>query len=527
MNRRLGFIIGFLLFAVSVTAQGQEKLGNGMNVIFFLVDDLGWRDVGCYGSEFYETPNIDRLAQEGMKFDQAYASCHVCSPSRASILTGKYPARLGLTDWLPGRKNFPFQKLKNAEIPLHLSHDETTLAEALKSHGYETAIIGKWHLGEEGSTPLDHGFDYRITSWNKGWPLTYHAPFKLADMEDAADGEYLTDYLTDRTLEYMETHKERPFFIYLSHFAVHDPIQGRADLVRKYEEKLARMEASSALPYILEGNPDTSRQYARRELDSMLLLPEYAGFDLMPNRIVKIKQRQDNVQFAAMVESMDESLGRIMEKLDELGLVENTIIIFTSDNGGMAAANFGNPSKHITAETLDKQFSSSNLPLRGAKGWLYEGGIRVPAIVKYPKAVQAGTTSAAPIINTDFYPSILAMLGLPLRPAQHKDGQSFLDILSGSKRKSDTPLYWHFPHYSNHGLQSPGAAVRLGNYKLISYFENGTVQLFDLSKDIGELHDLSARKSAKAKKMKRMLEAWQLEVRAPSMPLNPDYLTTQ
>ncbi len=527
MNRKLKLIIGLLLPVLTGFAQAQQNAGNGMNVIFFLVDDLGWSDVGCYGSEFYETPNIDRLAQEGVKFSQAYASCHVCSPSRASILTGKYPARLGLTDWLPGRKEFPFQKLKNAEIPQHLSHGETTLAEALRGHGYRTAIIGKWHLGEAGSTPLDHGFDYRITSWNKGWPLTYHAPFKLADMEGAADGEYLTDYLTDRTLAYIEANKDAPFFIYLSHFAVHDPIQGRADLVRKYAEKLALMEASSAPPYILEGNPDSSRQYSRRELDSMLRLPAYAGFDLLPNRIVKIKQRQDNIQFAAMVESMDESLGRILDKLDELGLADNTVIIFTSDNGGMAAANFGNPKKHIPEEALDKQFSTANLPLRGAKGWLYEGGIRVPAIVKYPAAARAGATSETPIINTDFYPSVLDMLGLPPLPRQHLDGRSFADVLAGKARKSDTPLYWHFPHYSNHGLQSPGAAIRYGDYKLISYFENGTVQLFDLANDLGEQHDLSRSKSGKARKMKRMLEAWQRKVGAQTMEPNPDYLTNQ
>lgn len=523
MNTKLFSVLMMLLVPhLSGVAQVKEPAGNRMNVILFLVDDLGWSDVGCYGSDFYETPNIDKLAEEGVRFDQAYASCHVCSPSRASILTGKNPARINLTDWLPGRKNFPFQKLKNVEINQHLPHKETTLAEALRDQGYHTAIIGKWHLGEEGSTPLDHGFEYRITSWNKGWPLTYYAPFKLAGMEDVKEG-YLTDYLTDKTLEYIDDNKDSTFFIYLSHFAVHDPIQGRPDLVKKYEEKLARMEASQEPPYILEANPDTVAPFSRQALDRMLDEPAYQGFDLLPNRIVKIKQRQDNIQFAAMVEGMDESLGRIMAKLKALGLDENTIIIFSSDNGGMAAANFGNPAKHIPAEAVDKQFSTSNLPLRGAKGWLYEGGIRVPTIVKNPSLSRKGVVSETPIINTDFYPSILDMLELPLLPGQHVDGRSFADLLTGKRRRQNVPLYWHFPHYSNHGLQSPGGAIRYGDYKLITYFENGTVQLFNLAKDIGEQHDIARKKPKKAAELKAMLKAWQEQVPAQMMVANDAY----
>lgn len=523
MNTRLFYwLIVFLAIQLTSVAQERQQTGNRMNVIFFLVDDLGWSDVGCYGSDFYETPNIDQLAKEGVKFEQAYASCHVCSPSRASMLTGKYPARLNLTDWLPGRKEFPFQKLKNAEINQHLPLEETTIAEALHDQGYQTAIIGKWHLGEEGSTPLDHGFDYRITSWNKGWPLTYYAPFRLGGMENVKEG-YLTDYLTDKAVEYIEDNQESPFFMYLSHFAVHDPIQGRPDLVKKYEAKLAKLEKVQTPPYILEANPDTVSPFSRSELNRMLEEPAYQGFDLMPNRIVKIKQRQDNVQFAAMVESMDESLGRIVAKLKELNLYDKTIIIFTSDNGGMAAANFGNPAKHIPAEAVDKQFSTSNLPLRGAKGWLYEGGIRVPAIVKNPRVSKKGMVCETPIINTDFYPSILDMLDLPLLPEQHVDGRSFTDLLANKRRRTDTPLYWHFPHYSNHGLQSPGGAIRYGDYKLITYFENGTVQLFNLVKDMSEQHDIASEKPKKAAELQSMLAAWQKSVSAQKMVPNNAY----
>ncbi len=237
----------------------QQRGDKLPNIVFFLVDDLGWRDVGCYGSSFYETPHVDRLAMEGVRFSQAYAACHVCSPTRASILTGKYPARLHLTDWLPGRREFPFQSLKNAEIHQHLPFAEVTLAEALKTQGYSTAIFGKWHLGEEPSGPSRHGFDVQVPKWNKGWPRSgYHAPFRLQGLKDSK-GDYLTDRLTDEALNYIEQNKERPFFLYLSHFAVHDPIQGRPDLVKKYRMKLEKMKRPKAPAFVLEGNPDAPK----------------------------------------------------------------------------------------------------------------------------------------------------------------------------------------------------------------------------------------------------------------------------
>lgn len=499
--------------------QGDKK----MNVIFFLVDDLGWSDVACNNpNTFYETPQIDQLAKEGVRFTNGYASCHVCSPSRASIMTGKYPARTQLTDWLPGRKDYPFQRLKNAVVPQHLGFEEKTIAETFRENGYHTAIFGKWHLGEDSSSPLQHGFEYRVTEWNKGWPLTYYSPFKLKGLE-GPEGEYLTDRLTTEALSYIEKNKNEPFFIYLSHFAVHDPIEGRADLVKKYQEKLKARQFTDP-PYILEGNPDTTHPFTRAQLDEMMKDKDYAGYSLLPNRTVKIKQRQDNVQFAAMVESMDESLGRVLAKLKQLGLEDNTIIIFVSDNGGMSGANFGRPNKKFPAANVDKEFAGSNLPLRGAKGWFYEGGIRVPMIIKWPGHGMHGTVTDVPVINTDFYPTLLKMAGLSSLPKQHVDGTDITPLLNGKTKLKRKALYWHFPHYSNHGMQSPGGAIRFGRYKLLEYFEKGTVQLFDLETDPYEQHDIAASQPKTANKLKKMLHKWRQKVKASMMPANPDYI---
>ncbi|MCH2181760.1 MAG: sulfatase [Mariniblastus sp.] len=477
------------------------------NIVFFLVDDLGWRDLGCYGSPLYETPHLDRLAQDGVRFTDAYATCHVCSPTRASILTGKYPARLGLTDWIPGRRNFDFQKLINVENIQQLPLAEVTLAEALREHGYATGHFGKWHLGEDPAGPLQQGFDVQVPRWNKGWPRAgYHAPFKLDGLDDRP-GDYLTDRLTDEALKFIDQNREQPFFLYLSHFAVHDPIQGRSDLVNKYRAKLQGLTLPNGPSFLLEGNPDDPRPLSRDRLGDLIQQPEFAPYQVLPQRTVKIKQHQDNVEFAGMVESMDESLGRVLAKLEALGLTEQTMIVFFSDNGGMSAANFGRPDRVVSAEQLDRAYSTSNLPLRGAKGWLYEGGIRVPMIVKWPGQAKAGTVCAEPVISTDFYPTLLEMAGLPPRPEQAVDGKSFVASLQGEPVDRG-PIYWHFPHYSNHGMQSPGGAIRVGNYKLLEYFENDTVQLFDLTSDLGEQHDLAARQPAKVAELRSRLHDW-------------------
>jgi len=485
------------------------------NVVFFLVDDMGWRDVGCFGSSFYDTPNIDRLAKEGVRFSNAYAACHVCSPTRASIMTGKYPGRLDLTDWLSGRREFDFQRFLSAEKLQALPLSDFTLAEALKANGYRTGIFGKWHLGNNESGPLNQGFDVQIPSWNGCCPRGgYHPPYKMEGLKiEGKEDAYLTDRLNSMALDFLEQSGDRPFFLYLSHFSVHDPIQGRKDLVEKYRVKLNRLPPSKGPAFILEGNPDDKTPLSRQQLTELLRKPSHQGHKVLPQRTIKIKQRQDNIEFAAMVESVDESLGRVLQKLEELGQADNTIVIFYSDNGGMSAGNFGNPTRVVSQGQLDRAYATSNLPLRGAKGWLYEGGIRVPMIVKWPGKGRAGVVCREPVISPDFYPSILEMAGLPARPTQHKDGKSFVPALQGGEFERG-PIYWHFPHYSNHGMQSPAGAIRDGKYKLLEYFENGTVQLFNLKTDLGEQQNLAAAQPKRARKLLAKLHAWRKEVNA-------------
>jgi arylsulfatase A len=490
-----------LLYSISCTeAHAQRK----NNVIFFLVDDLGWRDVGCYGSQFYETPAIDQLASDGMLFENAYSTCHVCSPSRASILTGKYPARTNLTEWLGGRPERDYEKLHHGVKLTALPDEEQTLAETLHQHGYATANYGKAHLNKD---PTTYGFDEAIT----GWVRSYYHPFSPAYTESlpANEGDYYTDKLTDAAIDFIQRNKDRPFFVHLEHFSVHDPIQGRKDLVLKYEQKLTTMPHQQGPDYILEPNPDGPA------ISEEILKALEANDDsaLHQNeRVWWVKQKQDNVEFAAMVEATDESLGRIRAKLKELGLEKNTIIIFTSDNGGMAASNQYRGINH-PREMLNSHFASSNLPLRGAKGWNYEGGIRVPLIVHWPGEIQPNSTSQAIVMGTDYYPTLLDMLNLPAVPEQHLDGQSFVPALK-AEGYDRGPIYWHFPHYSNHGFQSPGGAIRWGRYKLLEYYEIRTVQLFDLEEDIGEQNDLAESHPEIARKLHERLHAWREEVDA-------------
>ena len=494
-----------LLICSLLVVQAFYVLGDRPpNIVFFLVDDLGWSDVGCYGSNFHETPHIDRLAKQGMRFDNAYSTCHVCSPSRASILTGKYPARTDLTEWLGGRPERAYEKLHSAKKLMSLPAEEITLAETLKKHGYSTANYGKAHLRVN---PKTYGFDEAIT----GWVRSYFHPFspQYAKTLPAKKGDYYTDKLTDAALDFIERNKDRPFFVHLEHFAVHDPIQGRKDLVAKYRKKLAAMPKPKGPEYILEPNPDgpplTAAELKALEKDDRLELHQ-------DKRVWWVKQVQDNVEFAGMLEATDQSLGRIRAKLKELGLAENTIVIFTADNGGMSASNQYRGINH-PRQVLDSRFASSNLPLRGAKGWNYEGGIRVPLIVHWPGQTKANSLSHAMVTGTDFYPTLLEMINLPALPKQHVDGKSFVPALKG-KPHDRGPIYWHFPHYSNHGYQSPGGVIRLGNYKLLEYYENGNVQLFDLEKDLGEQNDLSKAQPETTKKLLKMLQDWRREVDA-------------
>ncbi|MBG88523.1 MAG: hypothetical protein CMO80_16705 [Verrucomicrobiales bacterium] len=498
MNR-----IVLFLFICTAAIQGAHA-SNLPNVVFFLVDDLGQRDVGCYGSKFYDTPAIDQLAREGVLFDNAYSTCHVCSPSRASILTGKYPARTDLTEWLGGRPERDFEEFHSAPKLMALPDEEITLAETLKKHGYATANYGKAHLRKD---PKTYGFDEAI----HGWVRSYYHPFspQYSKSLPSKEGDYYTDKLTDAALDFIQRHKDQPFFVHMEHFAVHDPIQGRKDLVKKYEKKLASLPKQDGPDYILEGNPDGPPITP----DELKAVEKNQGVEnAQTKRVWWVKQKQDNIEFAGMVESMDESLGRIRAKLKELGLEHNTIVIFTADNGGMSASNQYLAS-NLSRADLNRRFASSNLPLRGAKGWNYEGGIRVPLIVHWPGTTKPNTTSQAMVTGTDFYPTLLEMLGIPAMPKQHIDGKSFVSALKG-RRHDRGAIYWHFPHYSNHGYQSPGGAIRLGNYKLLEYYENGTVQLFDLENDIGERNDLAKKRPDVTRKLTRMLHAWRKEVDA-------------
>jgi len=460
-----------LAFGLAVSGPGGTAASKP-NIIFILADDLGWRDLGCYGSAFYETPHLDRLAAQGMRFTDAHAACPVCSPTRASILTGKYPARLHLTDYIPGARR---GRLNPAPYLHHLPLEEFTVAEALKEAGYATAFIGKWHLGETEFYPERQGFDVNLGGCEKGHPPSYFSPYQIPTLPDGPKGEYLTDRLTDEALKFIEGAKGRPFFLYLSHYAVHNPQQAKAELIQKYKAKAAS-------------------------------LPPPAGPEFLPERERQARQIQNQPVYAAMVESLDESIGRVMKKLTELGLEKETIVVFTSDNGGLSTSE-GSP--------------TSNVPLRAGKGWLYEGGVREPLVVKWPGVTKPGSVCRESMTSTDYYPTFLEMVGLPRRPQQHVDGRSIAPLLKGG-RLPERPLFWHYPHYGNQGGR-PGGAVRLGDYKLIEWYEDDRIELFNLREDLGEQHDLAAKMPEKAAALRQLLRDWRKRVDALMPTPNPDY----
>ena len=439
------------------------------NVVLFLIDDLGWRDLGCYGSDYYKTPHVDRLAREGGRFTDAYAACPVCSPTRAAILTGKYPARLLLTDWLPSGRWNPYARLRSGRFVRSLPLEEETLAETFRAGGYETAHIGKWHLGGPPfSLPEHHGFDVNIGGNAHGAPGSYFHPY-AGDwaipttglratwnvLDDGADGEYLTDRLTDEAVRFIDRSHAKPFFLYIPHYGVHTPLQGKPDVVARY----------AAVP----------------EAD-----------------------RQGTPDYAAMVESVDDSVGRVLAALEARGLAETTVVIFTSDNGGFARA-------------------TSNAPLRANKGSCYEGGIRVPLIIRWPGVATPGSVIAEPVTSTDLYPTCLAAAGLPLRPGQHVDGQNLEPLLRGTGFPARPALYWHFPHYNEHPSSVPASVIRKGSWKLIETFDPEGLELYDLEHDIGERHNLAAEKPSVAAELAADLAAWRSEVGAEPMRPNPDH----
>jgi arylsulfatase A-like enzyme len=442
------------------------------NIVFILADDLGWRDLSCQGSTFYETPNLDKLAASGMRFTNGYAACPVCSPTRASILSGKYPARLHLTDWIGGEKA---GKLKPAEYLRQLPLAEVTLAEALKEAGYATGFIGKWHLGGEGFGPLRQGFDINLGGYEKGSPNSYFSPYKNPTLPDGPKGEYLTDRLAEESVKFIEAHKDKPFLLYFSHYAVHTPLQAKPELIAKYKAKAAALPAPTGPAFIPEGERQA-------------------------------RQLQDHPTYAAMIQSMDESVGRVLQKLAETGLDQNTIIVFTSDNGGLSTSE-GSP--------------TSNVPLRAGKGWPYEGGVREPLLVRWPGQTKPGSTCDMPVISNDFYPTLLEAAGLPLRPAQHADGVSLVPLLKGG-RLPERPLFWHYPHYGNQG-GAPCSAVRLGDFKLVEWFEDNRLELFNLRDDIGEHQNLAAKMPEKTAELHKLLLDWRKSVDAAMPAPNPNY----
>jgi arylsulfatase A len=444
--------------AIRGQASGQD---HPWNFILILIDDMGWRDVGCYGSSTHLTPNIDRLAGEGMRFTDAYASCPVCSPTRASIMTGKTPARLKLTDWIPGRNPWPTSKLHAPDFEQQLPHREVTIAEGLRDRGYVSASIGKWHLGGPEFYPESQGFSTNIGGTDLGYIRSFFGPFDLPGIKGGSKDDYITEKLTDEAEKFLEANKDRPFFLYLPEFAVHTPIQAREAAIEKYRKR------------IKPGDP-----------------------------------QQDPV-YAAMVESVDDAVGRLTRKLEELGIADRTVILFASDNGGLI---YERNSKHAV---------TNNSPLRAGKGHLYEGGIRVPFIVKWPGVTQPGSLSNVPVSSIDFLPTLFEIAGSVSVPAQ-VEGVSLVPVLKGTGLPPREAVFWHYPHYSNQG-GVPGGAVRKGDYKLIEFYEDGRLELFNLADDIREGRNLAAREPHKTEELHGLLKGWRASVDAAMPKGNPGY----
>lgn len=482
-NRQLLFVImaAALFGYLADTAPGAER----PNFVFFLVDDLGWADVGCNGSTFYETPNIDALAASATRFTQGYAAASVCSPTRASILTGRHPARVGITDWIPGaRTTGKYQQVEDRD---ELALEEVTIAEVLKSHGYTTFFAGKWHLGKEGYYPEDQGFDFNIGGTHVGSPPGgYYAPWKNPKLKAHRPGEYLTERLTEESIQFIESQRrqENPFFLYLCYYNVHTPIQAYRKRIDHFKEKAENLGGET--PVIEEIHANS-------------------------------RGRQDNPELASMIAAVDDSVGLILNKLKDDGLDDNTVVIFFSDNGGLCTRPDNNRRKGGKVVVGP----GCNLPLRAGKGWLYEGGIREATIIRAPGVTQPGSVCETPIVSMDFFPTILELAGLPLQPELHCDGHSIVPLLNRPNDPGkERSFYWHYPHYHGSGWK-PGAAIRRGNYKLIEFWEYDLVQLYDLSKDPGEQHDLSERHPDLVKQLQRELAYWRENVGA-AMPQPAD-----
>ena len=473
-------VLGLIVCASGLFARADDSTPTKPNILFILADDLGYMDIGANNPKtFYETPNIDALAAKGMRFKQGYAACPVCSPTRASILTGKYPPRTGVTDYIGAAQPDQWErptKLLPAPYADRLALNETTLAEAFKAAGYATFFAGKWHLGPTNFWPENQGFDFNLGGIDRGGPYggnKYFSPYDNPRLPDGPPGEHLPDRLATETAKFIAANRDRPFLAYLSFYSVHTPLMAREDLRKKYEAKATSLPTNSAA--------------WGKEHDS------------------KVRLVQDHAVYAGMVEAMDQAIGKVLAELERQGLADRTIVIFTSDNGGLSTAE-GHP--------------TSNLPLRGGKGWLYEGGIREPMIFRVPGVTKPGSVCETPVMSTDFYPTLLELAGLPLRPQQHVDGMSLVPLLKGDALARG-PLFWHYPHYGNQG-GAPGGVVRDGDWKLIEWYE-GSVELYNLTNDLGETNNLAAKNPAKLKELQAKLAAWRKEVSAILPTANPNF----
>jgi arylsulfatase A-like enzyme len=424
------------------------------NVVVILVDDLGWADLGCYGNKFHETPHIDGLAKDGVRFTAGYAACTVCSPTRAALLSGQYPARLHVTDWIAGHKR-PFAKLKVPDWTMRLPAETHSLAETFKAAGYATASVGKWHLGGPDSYPEKHGFDLNVGGTDKGSPPGYFAPEKIPTLPAGKPGEFLPERLTAEAVKFIVTNKDKPFFLYLPHYAVHTPLGGKPDVVAKYAKKADAMGVKR------------------------------------------------NPTYAALLEGVDDSVGTVRKALADLKLDDRTIVVFTSDNGGLLPV-------------------TSNPPFRVGKGSAYEGGVRVPWIVHWPGVTKPGSTTDTPVITCDLYPTLIEACGLKV-PAEHKiDGLSLAPVLKGIGAPQRDALYWHYPHYHPGGA-TPYSAARFGDWRLVEFFETGRVELYNLKDDVGEQTDLAAAEPDRTAKLHAKLKSWREAVGAQLPTPNPDY----
>ena len=459
-----------LILSSNVLAQPKTKEGDPRpNFVIFLVDDLGWMDIGANGSSFYETPNIDRLASDGVRFTQAYAASPVCSPTRASILTGKNPARINLTQWIGGPGKPDYER----NLPL----EEVTFPELLQEAGYKNIFLGKWHLnnrpGEGKFWPDKHGFDINVAGHFRGGLYIknkYFSPWDIPNIENGPEGEYITDRLAEEAARFIEKNHDSPFLVYFSFYTVHAPFSAPKALVRKYEAKRNRL-----------GLTDEDRY----------------GQMKSSGKLVKYRDKQDHATYAAMVESMDRAVGRVLDSVKAKGIEDNTVVVFFSDNGGLSTSE-GTP--------------TANTPLKAGKGWLYEGGIREPAIIKWP-GVAKPAVSEAVITSMDFYPTILEMADMPLRPELHQDGKSLVPLLKNQTQNVHDAAYFHYPHRSNQ-KGSPSSAIRRGDHKLIVFFNDGRRELYDLKEDVGEEENLAGRMPELADELHRELKAWWEEVDA-------------